>query len=60
MEQSIRVSARGEFGQLSRGLKQLQSDLKRVSEEMGKGGRNKGVFDDSQLRSLDWFKKTVY
>lgn len=56
MDQTIRVSARGEFGQLTRGLKQLRGDLKNVTDEMSRGAR-KGMFDDSQLRALDLFKK---
>jgi hypothetical protein len=57
MEQSIRVSARGEFGQLQRGLNQLQGDLKNVVGEIDKGARKGGFFDDSQIRALDVFSR---
>jgi hypothetical protein len=56
-EQSIRVTAKGEFGQLQRGLKDLQGDLKDVLGEINKGARKGGIFDDSQLRALDVYKK---
>lgn len=57
MEQSIRVTARGEFGQLQRGLNQLQGDLKNVVGEIDKGARKGGFFDDSQIRALDVFSR---
>lgn len=56
-EHSIRVSARGEFGQLQRGLKQLQSDLKGVLGEIDRGARRGGIFDDSSLRALDIYRQ---
>ena len=55
-EHSIRVSARGEFGQLERGLKNLQKDLGGVLGEIDKGARKGGIFDETQLRALDVFK----
>jgi len=57
VEQSIRVSARGDFGQLTRGLKQLRSDLKNVTDELSRGARGGGVFDESRLRALDLFRR---
>lgn len=56
-EQTIRVSAKGEFGQLSRGLKQLQQDLKGVSGVVDKGANRGGFFDDKQLRALEIYKR---
>ncbi len=62
-EHSIRVSAKGEFGQLQRGLKQLQGDLKGVLGEIDKGARKGGIFDETSLRALslyrDRFKTTL-
>ena len=62
-EHSIRVSARGEFGQLQRGLKQLQGDLKSALGEIDRGARKGGIFDESSLRALslyrDRFKSTL-
>jgi hypothetical protein len=55
-EQAIRVTARGEFGQLQRGLKSLQGDLKDVLGEINKGARKGGFFDDSSMRALELFK----
>lgn len=55
-EHSIRVSAKGEFGQLNRGLKQLQGDLKGVLGEIDKGARKGGIFDDTSLRALDVYR----
>lgn len=55
-EHSIRVSAKGEFGQLQRGLKQLQGDLKGVLGEINRGARKGGVFDDTQLRALNLYR----
>ncbi|WP_051289780.1 M23 family metallopeptidase [Paenibacillus massiliensis] len=55
-EQTIRVSAKGEFGQLQRGLKQLEQDLKGVSSVVNRGARGGGVFDEKQLRALDVFR----
>lgn len=56
-DQTIRVSARGEFGQLERGLKDLQKDFGSVSNEINKGARKGGVFDDTSLRALDIYKR---
>lgn len=56
-EQSIRVSAKGEFGQLQRGLKDLQGDLKNVMGTIDKGARKGGIFDDTSFRALDTFKQ---
>ena len=56
-EQSIRITARGEFGQLQRGLKSLQSDLKNVIGEIDRGARRGGIFDESQLRALELFRR---
>lgn len=56
-EQAIRVTAQGEFGQLQRGLKDLQGDLKNVLGEIDKGARKGGIFDDTQLRALDVYKR---
>lgn len=56
-DQTIRVSARGEFGQLQQGLKNLQGDLKNVIGEIDKGARKGGIFDESNLRALDVFKR---
>lgn len=58
-EQAIRVTAKGEFGQLQRGLKDLQGDLKNVLGEIDKGARKGGFFDDSSLRALDTFNKRL-
>lgn len=55
-EQSIRVTARGEFSQLENGLKNLQKDLKGVLGEIDKGARRGGFFDDTQLRALDVYR----
>ncbi|MGG1673514.1 peptidoglycan DD-metalloendopeptidase family protein [Paenibacillus sp. NRS-1783] len=55
-EQTIRVSAKGEFGQLQRGLKQLQQDLKGVAGVVDKGAGKGGFFDDKQIRALDIYK----
>jgi uncharacterized membrane protein YgcG len=55
-EHTIRVSARGEFGQLENGLKNLQKDLKSVLGEIDKGARRGGLFDDTQLRALDVYR----
>ncbi|MGF6354075.1 hypothetical protein ABIE27_001985 [Paenibacillus sp. 4624] len=55
-EQTIRVSAKGEFGQLQRGLKQLQEDLKGVSSVVNRGARDGGFFDEKQLRALYVFR----
>ncbi|KAF6569102.1 M23 family metallopeptidase [Paenibacillus sp. EKM206P] len=55
-EQTIRVSAKGEFGQLQRGLKQLQQDLKGVAGVVDKGAGKGGFFDEKQLRALDIYK----
>ncbi|MDQ0719812.1 hypothetical protein QF049_001073 [Paenibacillus sp. W4I10] len=55
-EQTIRVSAKGEFGQLQRGLKQLEQDLKGVSSVVNRGARGGGFFDEKQLRALDVFR----
>jgi murein DD-endopeptidase MepM/ murein hydrolase activator NlpD/peptidoglycan hydrolase-like protein with peptidoglycan-binding domain len=56
-EQMIRVSAKGEFGQLERGLKNLQSDLRNVTGEIDRGARKGGIFDESQIRALDLFNR---
>lgn len=56
-EQAIRVTAQGEFGQLQRGLKDLQGDLKNVLGEVDKGARKGGIFDDTQLRALDVYRR---
>ena len=56
-EQAVRVTAQGEFGQLQRGLKDLQSDLKNVLGEVDKGARRGGMFDDTQLRALDVYRR---
>jgi murein DD-endopeptidase MepM/ murein hydrolase activator NlpD len=56
-EHSIRVSAKGEFGQLTRGLKNLQGDLKGVLGEIDRGARKGGVFDETQLRALSVYKE---
>lgn len=56
-EHSIRVSARGEFGQLQRGLKQLQGDLKGVLGEIDRGARRGGIFDETSLRALDLYRQ---
>jgi hypothetical protein len=56
-EQSVRVTAKGDFTQLQRGLKQLQGDLKTVTGEIDRGARKGGFFDDSQVRALDFFGK---
>lgn len=56
-EHTIRVSARGEFGQLENGLKNLQKDLKSVLGEIDKGARRGGLFDDTQLRALDVYRE---
>ncbi|WP_311080963.1 peptidoglycan DD-metalloendopeptidase family protein [Paenibacillus polymyxa] len=55
-EQTIRVSAKGEFSQLQRGLKQLQQDLKGVTGVVNKGAGKGGFFDEKQLRALDIYK----
>src|SRR4051812_12025797 len=55
-EHSVRVSARGEFGQLERGLKNLKKDLNSVLGEIDKGARKGGVFDETQLRALDLYR----
>ncbi|MEC0169918.1 M23 family metallopeptidase [Paenibacillus graminis] len=56
-EQTIRVSAKGEFGQLQRGLKQLQQDLKGVSGVVDKGASRGGFFDEKQTRALELYKR---
>ncbi len=56
-EQTIRVSARGEFGQLQRGLKNLQGDLRNVVGEIDRGARKGGIFDEAQIRALDVFRR---
>ncbi|WP_025684578.1 peptidoglycan DD-metalloendopeptidase family protein [Paenibacillus maysiensis] len=56
VEQTIRVSAKGEFSQLQRGLKQLQQDLKGVAGVVDKGAGKGGFFDEKQLRALDIYK----
>ncbi len=56
-EQTIRVSAKGEFGQLQRGLKQLQQDLKGVSGVVDKGAGRGGFFDEKQTRALELYKR---
>lgn len=56
-EHSIRVSAKGEFGQLNRGLKQLQGDLKSVLGEIDKGARKGGIFDETSLRALNLYRE---
>lgn len=55
-EHSIRVTARGEFGQLNRGLGNLKKDLNSVLGEIDKGARRGGVFDESQLRALSLYR----
>ena len=56
-EQSIRVSARADLSQLRSGLKTLKSDLTSVLSEIDKGARRGGLFDESQSRALDIFKR---
>lgn len=58
-EQSIRISAKGEFSQLQRGLKDLKGDLKNVLGEIDKGARKGGIFDDTSLRALDLYKRRL-
>lgn len=56
-EHSIRVSARGEFGLLRQGLRNLRGDLRTVLGEIDKGARRGGIFDEAQLRALDIFRE---
>ncbi|WP_052756012.1 peptidoglycan DD-metalloendopeptidase family protein [Paenibacillus durus] len=56
-EQTIRVSAKGEFGQLQRGLKQLQQDLKGVAGVVDRGAGKGGFFDEKQTRALELYKR---
>lgn len=56
-EQAIRITAQGEFGQLQRGLKDLQDDFKNVLGTIEKGTRQGGFFDDKQLQALDLYRR---
>ena len=56
-EHSIRVTARGEFGELQNNLKNLKRNLTDVTGVIDKGARKGGLFDQSQMRSLDIFNK---
>lgn len=55
-DNSIRLTARGEFGELQRGLKTLKRDLDGVIGSVDRGARRGGFFDQDQLRSFDLFK----
>lgn len=50
------MSAKGEFGQLQRGLGNLRKDLNSVLGEIDKGARRGGIFDKTQLRALDLYR----
>ncbi len=56
-ENTVRVSAKAEFGSLQRGLKQLQQDLKGVTGVVNKGANKGGFFDENQLKALDIYKQ---
>jgi murein DD-endopeptidase MepM/ murein hydrolase activator NlpD len=58
VEQQIKVTARGEFTQLARGLKELQRDLDNVTNQIDKATKKGGVFGDgSELAALDLYRK---
>lgn len=56
-DHSIRVTARGEFGDLERGLKNLTRDLSNVTNVVDKGARKGGFFDQDSLRALEIYNK---
>lgn len=58
VEQSIKVTAKGEFTQLARGLKDLQRDLDGVTNQIDKATKKGGIFGDgSELAALDLYRK---
>ena len=56
-EQQIRISARGEFSQLQRGLEELQRNLAEINRTVDDGARRGGIFDESQVGALDLFRR---
>lgn len=54
---AIEVQARGEFGQLTRGLRDVRNTLNEVTGVVNKGARSGGFFSDEQVRSVDVFAR---
>jgi hypothetical protein len=52
---SIEVEAKGEFSQLTRGLRDVKSALGEVTKVVNTGARSGGFFSDAQVKSLDIF-----
>jgi len=51
------LSARGEFGPLLEGLNQVKKEMTNIMGVINSGARKGGIFDDSQVRALELFKK---
>ncbi len=57
LEHSIRVTAKGEFGEVERGLKNLKRDLTDVGNVVNKGVRKGGIFDSIDAKGLEIYSR---
>jgi len=54
---SIEIEAKGEFSQLTRGLREVKSALGEVTRVVNTGARSGGLFTDDQAKALDIFSR---